>query len=516
MNKKNKVLIVIGTIAIIVSAGYAGCVSQTTTNEPVSTGSPPPEITQYLEDWPLANKDYSNSRATMDSTITSNNVQTLHVAWSYPIVATGAFGGAASTPLILGDTVYFQDLHANTIALSLQTGIVKWSKIYNDTSIEGPNGPGLGYGKVFVARDLYNITALDITTGQELWTTRISTVKTTGIDIQPVVYDNLVYISTVPGTGDVFYSPGGIGVIYALNASTGAIVWQFSTVDSPDLWGHPEVNSGGGCWYPPAIDTATGMIYWDIANPAPFAGAPGWPSGTSFSGPALYTNCIVALNHANGTMGWFTQALAHDIFDHDLQISPILTNATIYGKQQPIVISAGKMGTVYAFNRDTGALLWVVPVGMHQNDLLDELQKETQVYPGVLGGVETCMAYDDGILYVPVLDLSTNYTPTGLNASSINFAQGKGELAAIDVNLGKILWVKYFDSLTLGAATVVNDLVFTATFNGMIYAFNKKTGTEVFTYQAPAGINAWPAVAGNTIIWPAGVGSTPTLIALRL
>jgi outer membrane protein assembly factor BamB len=208
--------------------------------------------------------------------------------------------------------------------------------------------------------------------------------------------------------------------------------------------------------------------------------------------------------------------LAHDIFDHDLQISPILTNATIYGKPQPIVISAGKMGTVYAFNRDTGALLWVVPVGMHQNDLLDVLQKETQVYPGVLGGVETCMAYDDGVLYVPVLDLSTNYTPTGLNASSINFAQGKGELVAIDVNLGKILWVKYFDSLTLGAATVVNDLVFTATFNGMIYAFNKKTGTEVYSYQAPAGINAWPAVAGSTIIWPAGVGSTPTLIALRL
>jgi hypothetical protein len=37
----------------------------------------------------------------------------------------------------------------------------------------------------------------------------------------------------------------------------------------------------------------------------------------------------------------------------------------------------------------------------------------------------------------------------------------------------------------------------------------------VWTFQAPAGINAWPAVAGDTIVWPAGLGREPVLFALR-
>jgi outer membrane protein assembly factor BamB len=483
---------------------------------PSSEGQVPPDVAQYQGDWPMANKNYENTRATTDSTINAGNVASLSVSWSYPIRGIGPFGGAASTPLIVGNKVVFQDLEANVVVLNRQTGAVLWTKWYNNTAIEGPDGPAVGYGNVYVAKDLYNVSAVNLSTGAEVWSTRISYVKTTGIDIQPIVYDGMVFASTVPGTGDIFYAPGGIGVIYALNTQTGVILWNFSTVDSPNLWGHPEVNSGGGCWYPPAIDKATNTIFWGIANPAPFAGAPNWPSGTSYAGPALFTDCMMALDYRTGKMKWYTQAIAHDIFDHDFQISPILTTANVSGIQQNIVIGAGKLGNVIAFNRDTGAILWDLTVGRHENDTLDNLTGETLVYPGVLGGVETCMAYANGIVYVPVVDLSTKYTPTGLNFSSINFANGKGELVAIDVNLGKILWYKTFDSLNVGAATVVNNVVFTATFNGMIYAFQAKTGAQLFSYQAPAGINSWPAIAGNTIVWPAGVGGTPSLIAFHV
>jgi outer membrane protein assembly factor BamB len=68
----------------------------------------------------------------------------------------------------------------------------------------------------------------------------------------------------------------------------------------------------------------------------------------------------------------------------------------------------------------------------------------------------------------------------------------------------------------VGGATVVNDLVFTATFNGIIYAFNKKTGEKLFEYQAPGGINGQPAVAGDTIVFPIGVSSQPCLLALKI
>jgi hypothetical protein len=93
--------------------------------------------------------------------------------------------------------------------------------------------------------------------------------------------------------------------------------------------------------------------------------------------------------------------------------------------------------------------------------------------------------------------------------------QGKGELVAIDINTGNILWNKVFDSINVGSATVVNDVVFTATYDGMVYGFEAETGDQLFNFTAPAGINGWPAVAGDTIIWPAGVGINASLIAIR-
>lgn len=76
----------------------------------------PPEVLQHAHDWPLPNKDYSNTRATADSAIDSGNVKGLEMAWSVPINATGLFGSASTNPLILGDTVYFQDLSSNVFS----------------------------------------------------------------------------------------------------------------------------------------------------------------------------------------------------------------------------------------------------------------------------------------------------------------------------------------------------------------------------------------------------------------
>ncbi len=506
------VAVVIVVIAAILAVGLSGSGSKTTT---INKGTAPPEVVTYAADWPMANKDYNNSRTSTTSLINSNNVKDLGVEWSFPITGIGSYGGAASTPLILGNQVIFQDLRGDVTVLNLQNGNVIWATNFDNPGIEGPNGPAVGYGKVFVAPDKYNVTALNLTTGSSIWTTRLSYVATTGIDIQMTVYDNLVFVSTVPGTGDVFYAPGGIGVIFALDQASGKIMWNFTTVKDGYLWGHPEVNSGGGSWYPPAIDTNTGYMYWGVTNPAPFAGAAGWPSGSSFD-TALYSDSLVSIDHNNGALKWYSQALGHDIWDHDLQVSPILTSANISGVQQDIVLAAGKMGNVYAFNRDTGAMLWKTPVGEHMNDYLDPISAPTTVMPGVLGGVETPMAYSNGMIFVPVIDMSTQYIPTGLNASSIDFNKGKGELVALDVKYGHIVWTQKFDSLNVGAATVVNDIVFTATYDGMIYGFNVNTGEKMFEYLAPAGINSWPAVSGDTIVWPCGVGGTPSLVAIKL
>jgi len=528
--------LVIGCVVLfsgaVAQVENAGNMTNQTTGPPTAEGVPP-EIMQYAADWPLPNKDYENSRATTEASIDKDNVRDLSIAWTFNITANGTFGGASSNPIIMGDTVFFQDLYANTYALNLADGSVKWEKIYNNTTVTGPNGPAVGWGKVFVAGDPFSIAALNVSSGEELWSTQL--INTTplagevigeGIDIQPTVYDNFVYTSTVPGRGDVFYRGGAVGYLYALDQETGTIAWNLSTVDDPvSIWGNPDVNSGGGAWYTPAVDTETGIVYWAIANPAPFAGTPEFPNGASRPGPNLYTNTMMALDHATGDMAWFTQVLPHDLFDHDLQIAPILTDANVSGKDQKVVLGAGKMGRVYAFNRDSGAILWIADVGRHENDQLAVLPPgNTTVYPGALGGVETPMAYANGTVYVPYVDLYTNWTPISSLSIGVEnapqaeiqpFTEGTGGLVAIEVDTGKILWDRKLDSINVGGATVVNDLVFTATFDGTIYAFDGMTGEQVWNFTAPAGINAWPAVANDTIVWPCGVGGTSQVIALR-
>jgi outer membrane protein assembly factor BamB len=67
-----------------------------------------------------------------------------------------------------------------------------------------------------------------------------------------------------------------------------------------------------------------------------------------------------------------------------------------------------------------------------------------------------------------------------------------------------------------GGATVVNDLVFASVITGKILALDRATGEIVWEYQAPGGINGWPAVAGDKLIIPVGFGDPPVLLALGL
>ena len=77
----------------------------TTTAAPTSTAPAttpaanaiPTEVTQYAKDWPLPGKDYANSRATTDSSITAANVSTLGAAWAVGGVGMGLGATAKGT-----------------------------------------------------------------------------------------------------------------------------------------------------------------------------------------------------------------------------------------------------------------------------------------------------------------------------------------------------------------------------------------------------------------------------------
>jgi glucose dehydrogenase len=477
----------------------------------------PPEVIRYARDWPLPHKDYGSTRTTFDSAIGLSNVASLEIAWTLPIKARGNFGAMATNPLILGDRIYLQDLECGVHCIDLASGRPVWQRPVGVSNL-GPNGVAVGWDKVFAIKAPYEVAAYDMRTGADLWTRRISERETEGLDIQVLAYDGLIFVSTVPGTGHTdFYSGGVAGVLHALDQDTGKVIWKFDTADSPDIWGNPGINSGGGAWYPPSIDTETGIIYWSTGNPAPWPGTPEFPNASSRPGQNLYCDCVLAMDHRSGRLLWYNQVLPHDLFDLDMQNSVVLSEADIDGKRLQIVIAAGKMGYVYALDRQTGKTIWSTPVGRHHNDDLLELPEGiTRVMPSVLGGVLTPIGCAEGQVFIPVNNLEAAFTPSGMVPESLDVMKGTGEFAALEISSGKILWQHDLDSLCLGAATIVNDLVFTSTFNGKVYAYNRRTGEHAWTTQAPGGINGWPAVNGNTVVIPVGVGENPQLVAYRL
>ena len=77
-------------------------------------------------------------------------------------------------------------------------------------------------------------------------------------------------------------------------------------------------------------------------------------------------------------------------------------------------------------------------------------------------------------------------------------------MVAIDQDTGKIKWQHKFPSAPYGAATVSNDLVWTTTFDGTLWALNKNTGAVVWHTKLPAGTNAPVAIDGDTVVTGAG------------
>jgi glucose dehydrogenase len=423
-------------------------------------------------------------------------------------------GNAATTPLIVGDTIYVQTLSSDVLAIDRTTGKVRWTKTYSLPQI-GPNGVALGWGKVFVAKGSHAIAALDATTGRELWARSIGTTATQGVDIQPQVFDGLVYASTVPVSIEGIYQGGDRGTLYALGAASGKVVWTFDTIQSKNLWGHPDINSGGGAWYPPSVDPTSNSIFWGIANPAPFPGTPKYPNGSSRPGPNLYTDSVVTLDAHTGKLRWYHQATPHDLFDRDLVLNT-LVDMQQSGKHRDVLVATGKAGRLIGLDPTNGKELWDTPVGRHHNDDLNALSGPTEIYPGTFGGVITPPAAADGVVYAAVLNAPTTLSPDKASYIGSELGTAPGEVDAVDASTGDVRWTTKIDGDPLGGTLVVDDLVFTGTYQGTLYALDRGTGKIVWQMKAPGGLNGWPAASGDQIVWPIGLSDPPVLLALGL
>ncbi|WP_344056590.1 PQQ-binding-like beta-propeller repeat protein, partial [Microbispora corallina] len=453
----------------------------------------PPEWGSTAGVWAGHNYDLANTRATKRTSITSKNVAGLKVKWRFALDSNEFFGTFSSNPIVVGGTVYLIDLNSKVSALDQATGRVKWQRSFDSPNV-GPNGVAYGWGLLFGTTHT-GVFALDPRTGATVWSRELVKEGDGGVDIAPQLYDRTVVVSTVPSTLTT-YAPGSMGTVWAFDAATGTPKWSFNTIKDGYLWGHPEINSGGGLWFPPGVDDR-GRVFVAVGDPAPFPGTSEYPNGASRPGPNLYTNSLVALDGKTGKVLWYQQVAPHDLRDYDLHISPIITYATLNGVRTEVVVVAGKMGSVHAYRADDGKPLWSLPVGRHQNDTGPLPDQPVQVYPGIFGGVQTPMSVSDGRLFVPWVDASSPMSSTSYDFPDL--ASGTGGILAVDVATGKVLWKRDLPSENFGAATVANDVVFTSTYDGTIYGLDVRTGKTLWSTTTKAGINSFPAVVGDTL-----------------
>jgi outer membrane protein assembly factor BamB len=131
------------------------------------------------------------------------------------------------------------------------------------------------------------------------------------------------------------------------------------------------------------------------------------------------------------------------------------------------------------------------------------------------------MAVADGVIYVPVTNLFAKFTSrTQKLATNGPFAKGTGEMVALSLSTGKVLWDRKLPHTPYGDATVTNDLVFTTTLDGKVIALSRKTGAIVWQEQLSAGTNSSVSVDGKTLVtvasFPQGTGQKPEIVAYSL
>jgi mono/diheme cytochrome c family protein len=171
------------------------------------------------------------------------------------------------------------------------------------------------------------------------------------------------------------------------------------------------------------------------------------------------------------------------------RISPVLTAGE---DETPIVVGAAG-GRVGAIEVKTRQKAWSTQLKASQDNTT----------PSVIAN----MAAAHGTIYVPVANVPTKIAQRGLDAVVAQVTSSKknnGQLIALDASSGKVSWTKKLASVPLGAATVVNDIVFTSTLDGHVYGFNAGNGDQVFESVLPAGAVAPLAAYSGTLIVPAG------------
>jgi len=252
---------------------------------PTEKTTPTPTPAAAVDDWTTYAHDTARTGFETQATgITSTTVSSLTLTWRItpnPNCATQAESDAViadqASPLVANGFVYYADSCGYIAALSTTTGSVTWKRQLNVPALGGPLGtPTLDAANNLLIVPVHGsagsgctqtppcanpakggyLAALNAQTGALVWEqTPLSAGNLRG---EPIVVNGVVYEGLAGGD---FFSGATNGGIFALNESTGAVIGSIPLVQAAPPGA---TYDGGGSWSPISYDGT--YLYFGFGN----------------------------------------------------------------------------------------------------------------------------------------------------------------------------------------------------------------------------------------------------------
>jgi alcohol dehydrogenase (cytochrome c) len=508
------------------------------------TGIPFADIAQPRNgEWPTYHGHLSGNRHSPLAEINTSNVAQLVARWMFAI-APGSDRALQVTPLVVGETMYVTAVN-EAVALDARTGRQIWR--YNrprTKGVIGDAGSGINRGaavlgdRLFMVTDHAHVIALDRLTGKLLWDTEMADFREHyGSTSAPLVVNDLV-VAGVSG-GD----EGIRGFLDAYNAATGERVWRFWTIPArgeprSETWIGKALEHGcGATWLTGTYDPEARLLYWPTGNPCPDY------NGDERKGDNLYTNSVIALDPATGTLKWHYQFTPHDLHDWDATETPMLIDAVFRGQPRKLLVQGNRNGFFYVLDRISGELLraeplvknltWASGIGADgRPQLLPDhapTAQGTRVCPAVAGATNwTSTAFNaaTGLYYLMVQESCAIYMKNdewwkpgesfyGGTAKRVVLENGGKVLRALSLESGTIAWDTPVEGgiLQSGVMSTAGGLVFYGDGTGEFVAVDAKSGKRLWAFQAGQSWKAGPmsyAIGGKQYV--AITGGTTVMV----
>lgn len=303
-------------------------------------------------DWPMYRRTWDNWGYSPLDQIRRENVGGLQLVWSWAMEP----GSNQGSPLVRDGIMFLPNPGDIVQALNAATGDILWEyrRDYPEGASTGPShirNIALYGDRIFLATGDANMVALDAHTGAVLWDVEVAD---SGLGYTnaagPMVMGGLV----VNGINQCTRFTEESCFITAHDPETGAEVWRTYTVARPgepggDSWGDLPLalRGGGDSWITGGYDPELELIYWPVSNAKPWVPA---SRGLTVADAALYTNSHMALDPRTGELQWYRQYVPGEALDLDESFEPVLID--VGGRRT--LVTMGKHGILWKTDRETG------------------------------------------------------------------------------------------------------------------------------------------------------------------